>query len=173
MKIRLSEIPDEGLSLTGTFDRDILELDAADSIQPAGPVRYDILVELDKDILLLSGSLEAPLRLRCVKCLDDFSYTLKINDYQSEFDISEDLDGAPVIDLRIPLREDLLLATPSYPHCDDADDPDRVCPKAGKLAFESPASAAAASDDESEGGAPPSQWSALDQLGELGGDSDR
>ena len=166
MKIRLSEIPPEGLALTGKFDRDIFELDPQDSIQPAGHVSYDIRAEVDKDSLILSGSLVAPLKLRCVNCMEDFAYTLRIDDYLSDFDLEEDFEGAATIDLKAPLREDLLLAVPAYPHCNEGDDSDRVCPCEGPLHFESKNSTAG--DGEPAEG-PPSQWSALDQLG----DSDR
>ena len=163
MKIRLSEIPADGLPLSGTFERDIFELDAEDSIQPAGNVQYEILAEVDKDSLILSGKLIAPLRLRCVKCLEDFPCTLEIDDYFSDFDLEEDFEGAESIDLKIPLREDLLLAAPTYPHCDqDNDDPEHVCLRADEeLVFES---APAAGVPEADGDEPPSQWSALDQL---------
>lgn len=162
MKIRLSELPAEGLSLTGKFERDIFELDAKDSVQPAGQVSYDILVEADKDGVILSGVLEAPMKLRCVRCLEDFPYTLKLDDYFSDFDLEEDLDNAAVIEIDQLLREDLLLALPNYPHCDEGDDPDRVCPRAGSQQFETPA----ASNDGDDGKKiePPSQWSALDKL---------
>ena len=169
MKFRLSEIPSDGLPLSGVFERDIFELDAKDPIQPAGNVRYDVLAEVDKDSLILSGKLVAPLRLRCVKCMEDFLCTLKLDDYLSDFDLEEDFDRAEPIELSVPLREDLLLAAPPYPHCDeDGDDPDRVCPRADEeLAFESaPAQGAAAGDETLD--EPPSQWAALDQLGNPG-----
>lgn len=163
MKFRLTEIPSDGLPLSGVFERDIFELEAKDLIQPAGNVRYDILVEIDKDNLILSGKLVAPMRLRCVKCLEDFTCTLELDDYLSDFDLAEDFEGAETIDLSIPLREDLLLATPTYPRCDqDGDDPERVCPRDdAELAFES-APANEAGDEAPE--EPPSQWAALDQL---------
>jgi len=167
MKIRLSELPAEGLSLTGKFERDIFELDPDDSVQPAGRVSYDIHLEADKDGVVLSGVLEAPMTLRCVCCLEDFAYTLKLSDYLSDFDMEEDLENASDIVLEQLLREDLLLALPNYPHCDEGDDPDRVCPRAGSQHFESPAPSNGG--DGGENAEPPSQWSALDKLS----DSDR
>lgn len=163
MKFRISEIPSDGLPLTGVFERDIFELDPKDPIQPAGNVRYDILAEIDKDSLILSGKLVAPLRLRCVKCMEDFLCTLELDDYLSDFDLEEDFDSAETIELSIPVREDLLLAVPTYPRCEeDGDDPDHVCPSVdGDLAFES----APTNDETNEASEePPSQWAALDQL---------
>jgi uncharacterized metal-binding protein YceD (DUF177 family) len=149
------------------FERDIFELDAKDLIQPAGNVRYDILVEIDKDSLILSGKLVAPMRLRCVKCLEEFPCTVELDDYLSEFDLEEDFEGAETIELSVPLREDLLLATPAYPHCDrDGDDPDRICPRSDEeLAFESTPANGAQDEAPDE---PPSQWAALDQLNQPG-----
>lgn len=167
MKIRLSELPPEGLALTGVFERDIFQLEAEDVIQPAGAVSYDILVEADKDGLVLSGSLKAPMKLHCVRCMEEFPYTLKLNDYLSDFDLEEDLESAAEVDLGQLLREDLLLSLPAYPHCEEGDDPDHVCPREGSQHFET--QAPAASDDAAESDQPPSQWSALDKLS----DSDR
>lgn len=167
MKIRLSELPAEGLSLTGKFERDIFELDPKDSVQPAGQVSYDIHVDADKDGVILSGVLEAPMKLRCVCCLEEFPYTLKLDDYSSDFDLEEDLENATDIVLEQLLREDLLLELPNYPHCDQGDDPDRVCPQAGSLQLETPAPSNGG--DGEKNAEPPSQWSALDKLS----DSDR
>jgi len=167
MKIRLNELPAEGLALTGKFERDIFELDPEDSAQPAGHVSYDILVEADKDGVILSGALEAPMKLRCVCCLEEFPYTLKLDDYFSDFDLEEDLENASLIEVDQLLREDLLLALPNYPHCNEGDDPDRVCPRAGSQHFETPVPSNDGDDAENAG--PPSQWSALDKLS----DSDR
>ena len=167
MKIRISELPAEGISLTGKFERDIFELDAKDSVQPAGQVAYDIHVEADSDGVVLSGRLEAPMTLRCVSCLEEFPFTLKLDDYLSDFDKEEDLENASVIELDQLIREDLLLALPNYPHCDEGDEPDRVCPHAGSQHFETPA--ANNDGDDEKNAEPPSQWSALDKLS----DSDR
>lgn len=163
MKFRLSEIPSDGLPLSGVFTRDIFELDPKDPIQPAGNVRYDILAEVDKDSLILSGKLVAPLRLRCVKCLEDFVCTLEIDDYLADFDLEEDFEDVETIDLSILLRGDLLLAAPTYPHCDqDGDDPNHVCPRPDEeLTFESASAKGGPGDSPEE---PPSQWAALDQL---------
>ncbi len=167
MKIRLSELPAEGIALTGKFERDIFELDSTDSIQPAGHVSYDLHIQADNEGVILSGVLEAPMKLRCVRCLEEFAYTLKLEDYSSDFGLEEDLENASVIELEQLLREDLLLALPNYPHCDDGDDQDRVCPQAGSQQFETPA--ANNDGDDEKNAEPPSQWSALDKLS----DSDR
>lgn len=167
MKIRLNDLPAEGISLVGKFERDIFELDPKDSVQPAGNVRYDIHVEVDKNDVILSGALEAPMKLRCVRCLEEFPYTLKLDEYLSNFDLEEDLENASVIELDQLLREDLLLALPNYPHCDEADDPDHVCPQPETQHFETPAPSNGG--DGEKNAAPPTQWSALDKLS----DSDR
>lgn len=179
MKIRLHDLPAEGLPISGTFDRDILDLDPKDTIQPNGRVEYDLLVEVDDDTLILTGKVKAPVLLRCVSCLDDFPFTLQLDDYFSDFDGEEDLEHADTVDLAQLLREDILLAMPGYPHCNEGDDPGRVCPRAGTLHFESPAPDSGR-DGEREGGpggklqngSASSQWSALDQLGKNPDESD-
>jgi len=144
------EIPEEGLHLSGSLSEDIFQLDPADEVRPAGPTLYDLQILRSGDVVFAQGSLETLFTLRCVVCLEDFSYTNRIDPYGADFDL-EETDG---IDLKERIREDLLLNLPAYPHCDEGDDPDRVCPMAEQLA------APETSGDEPK----PSAWDALDGL---------
>ncbi|MBL9155315.1 MAG: hypothetical protein JNK37_22725 [Verrucomicrobiales bacterium] len=150
--INLAEIPFDGMRLVGKTDRDIFDLPETErDARPAGPVHYDLHIsEAGSGLMLAMGSLRVTFTLRCVACLEEFPHTIEWDDYAAEFD----LPASGVLDLTERIREDLLLELPDYPHCDrDSDDPDRVCPAAGKF----DGSAAAAGDG-------PSVWEALDRL---------
>ncbi|MCB1230246.1 MAG: DUF177 domain-containing protein [Verrucomicrobiae bacterium] len=130
--VYLGEIPEEGLEISGETSRDIFQLDPADEeVQPAGPVRYDLHIsDAGSDLLLAQGKLVAPFTLRCVACLEPFPFTLELDHYAADFDTP----ASGKLDMTERIREDLLLEIPGYPHCDrDGDDPDRVCPAAGKF----------------------------------------
>lgn len=146
------DIPEEGLPLIGSLAEDIFQLDVKDVAQPAGPTNYDLKLYRSDDLLLAEGQIEAPFTLHCVICLEPFRFTCRIENYLAEID----LENAKSIDLTERLREDLLLALPAYPHCDKGDDPDHVCPNAGKFEAATP---------ETETVEEPSAWDALDGLG--------
>jgi len=150
--VNLGEIPEEGLRLAGQTVGDIFDLpDTEMDARPSGPVSYDFfLSEAGSGLILAQGTVSAPFQLRCVACLEEFPFTVDLIAYAAEFDIPP---HGP-LDLTNRIREDLLLELPAYPHCDrDSDDPDRVCPAAGKF------------DGGATGdGGGTSVWGALDNL---------
>jgi uncharacterized metal-binding protein YceD (DUF177 family) len=158
--LQTAEIPEEGLELSGKLNPEIFDLGPDDDVRPTGPIEYDLQVSRVGDLVLAQGRVESPFTLQCVCCLEDFPLLNRIDDYIAEFDLDE---TGPEIDLSDRIREDLLLALPSYPHCDRGDDPDRICPMAGKFEGKS---------DEVE--APPGSgaWDALDKLGASGESED-
>ena len=90
--------------------------------------------------------------LQCVRCLEMFAYPVRVDDLALQIE----LEGRETIDLTPLLREDILLALPSYPHCDWSGE--KVCPAdlhARRTAESSP------SGEEQR---PSSAWQTLDQL---------
>ncbi len=156
MRIYLADIPEEGLELKGTLDRKIFDLDPNDEAQPAGDIRYDLVARVSGDLLTLEGQLSSPFELRCVNCLERFPYTVEIDPYLAAIEI----EGSSSIDLTDQLREDILLDLPSYPRCEEGDEPERICQLSGPLSFES-ASATPPSGKEADSRNP---WQALDKL---------
>jgi uncharacterized metal-binding protein YceD (DUF177 family) len=150
MKIHLKQIPADGLHFTGEEDCPFKELET-DDMRCAGPLRYDIEVGLSEGALWANGSLEQPVELRCVSCLENFPYTIKV----PAFALHTELHGPERVDLTPLMREDILLNLPAHPHCDR--DGGRVCkapvpPAAAKV--EEPAKAAKLEHD----------WEALNKL---------
>lgn len=121
MKIHLRQIPDDGLHFEGEEDCPLSELDEAEGVQCAGPLRYNVDVGISEGALWASGSLAQPVELRCVVCLENFPFEIAV----PIFALHQELHGPETIDLTPAMREDLLLNMPAHPHCDR--DGNRVC----------------------------------------------
>ncbi len=111
--ISLEEFPEEGLHLVGEVDGAIFGIEEAD-LRSTGPLSYDVEVQLYDTELVLRGSVSAPFRMRCVRCLEEFDYELVIE----ELTLSADVKGKLAIDLTEELREELVLELPAYPKCE-------------------------------------------------------
>jgi uncharacterized metal-binding protein YceD (DUF177 family) len=150
VKIHLKQIPADGLHLEGEENCPLQELET-DELRCAGPLRYDLEVGISEGALWANGSLEQPVELRCVSCLENFQYAIKV----PAFALHTELHGPEKVDLTPFMREDLLLNLPAHPHCDR--DGGRVCRAAvppSPAAAEEPDKAAKLEHD----------WGALDKL---------
>ena len=113
MKIHLKQIPADGLHLEGEESCPIKELET-DEMRCAGPLRYNLDIGISEGALWANGSLEQPVELRCVSCLENFPYDIKV----PAFALHTELHGPEKVDLTPLMREDLLLNLPAHPHCD-------------------------------------------------------
>ncbi len=111
--ISLEDFPEEGLLLSGELSEEILGLEEAD-LRCTGPLSYDMEARLYDTELVLRGSVSAPFRMRCVRCLDEIDYTLELPDLT----LSADVKGKLSVELTDELREELLLELPAYPKCE-------------------------------------------------------
>ena len=145
MKIHLKQIPPEGLHLEGEEDCLIPEL-ASDGVRCLGPMQYKNDLGISESSLWVNGSLNQPVELSCVACLEKFAHDIDV----PAFALHTELHGPETVDLGPFMREDILLNLPAHPRCDREDG--RVC-KAAK----SKAPAAAETKRKPD-------WSALDKL---------
>jgi uncharacterized protein len=152
--IDLRSLPEGGKDLSGQEIPSFFALDAKDPIQAASPLKYDLHVERDGKDLLITGQLDATFSLECVACLERFDYHVELADYQSEIEIAKD----DTINLTDTIREDTLLALPSYPRCEAGNVQPRQCPAEGR--FE-PELETAPDEPQSAG---PGVWEALNKL---------
>jgi DUF177 domain-containing protein len=120
MKVHLKQIPTQGLHLEGEEDCPIQELES-EGIRCADQLHYDLELGVAGGGLWASGSLSQPVELRCVSCLENFVYEIRV----PAFAVHMELHGPETVDLTPFMREDLLLNLPAHPHCDR--DGDRVC----------------------------------------------
>ncbi|MEO7933091.1 MAG: DUF177 domain-containing protein [Chthoniobacterales bacterium] len=152
MKVHLNQIPPEGLHLEGDEDRDILELNAEDLIKPVSPVHYSIDVGLSEGGLFATGQLSVGLEMECVRCLQKFERTFHFDEFATQMELT----GPEMIDLTPAMREDILLALPTHPHCDW--DGQTICPGVRLTSVEINLT------DEPITSNAPKAWDALDQL---------
>ncbi len=128
MKIHLDDIPDEGLALNGQLNEDLLKPDQRDE-EFTGPIEYDLQIYLTEDEeVIVSGSLSVPVRMNCARCSEAFEAEHKVEDIQMILD----RPAADEVELDEPIREELLISLPSYPHCDV--EGSRECPGWGLIA---------------------------------------
>ena len=114
MKVHLNQIPEGGeLHIEGTEKPEILELDDP-LVRCTGTIHYALDAGLSEGGLFATGWLEAEMEMECVNCLERFIYPLRIEN----FAMQTELAGAETVDLTPSVREDILLALPSHPHCD-------------------------------------------------------
>ncbi|MDF1816491.1 MAG: hypothetical protein P1V20_30095 [Verrucomicrobiales bacterium] len=157
MEIFFSDIPEEGLPISGKLNPAWFQLPEDDPIRISGDVEYDLTLYAFDETVVFSGHVRGPVELQCVTCLEYFPWEADFPAWQSELDIEQ---RQVSFDPREGLRDEFLLEMPTTPHCDEMID-DRVCPKVDLLAkFE---------HDETplEAGPEPAGddvWGALDQL---------
>ncbi len=162
MEIFYNDIPEEGLPVTGEIEPARFQLADEDCIRVTSPITFDLTLYKFDEAVVLSGRVGGRFDLQCVTCLDYFSYQAEFDSWQSDVDIEE---GERAFDPRDSLRDEILLALPHSPHCDEQGQ-NSTCPKAELLERfehdEMPLETEPPSADES--GDDDDVWGALDQL---------
>jgi uncharacterized metal-binding protein YceD (DUF177 family) len=150
--IDLHQLPAEGKTLQGRQPAGFFELSADDLV--AGPLDFQLQLVREGDNLHVAGRLEASFDLQCGRCLARFPYRVELANYAAELPV----ENGATIDLTETLREDILLALPNFPRCEDGNVEPRDCPAEGRFDSTPPA------DETGLPGAERGIWNALDQL---------
>ena len=151
MKIRVDDIPEDGLHLSFSGDEDFLS-DALNTIPISGDIRIDPhirgTVDLfrSSEVVLVVGTVVGSMNLICSRCISEFSLAKEMNldlkfrvgGIESESRHTPDqheqdimfLEGAELDPAEIILQE-LLLEIPMKPLC--REDCAGLCPKCGAL----------------------------------------
>jgi uncharacterized protein len=163
-KLEQREIREEGLAISGEIANEIFLLPEGDPITPKGPVRYDARAYVIEGDLIIEGEFAADFLLECSRCLEKFEFSVKLHAHQ----LTENLENPTEADLTEAVREDILLALPVYPQCEEGNIP-RTCPAEGKFDTSNRSSqeTEAGSDEEA-----PNPWAALDKIDGLDKQSD-
>ena len=156
-RIDLRNLPPEGRDIAGTVPPAFFALAETDDVKALSPLTYELNIIRDDKDLVVTGHVAATFELMCGRCLQRFQQHIEMDDYQTEISVD---DPSATIDLTESIREDILLALPSYPRCEDGNVETRECPAQGK--FE-PATDESAPDEPAEARAP-GVWNVLDQL---------
>lgn len=158
MEVFFSDIPEEGLPISGKLSPAFFDLQEGDSIKLSGDIEYDLVLYAFEEIIALTGTVSGPFELQCVTCLEYFPYQAEFGEWNSEFDIEAD---EIKFDPRESLRDEILLSLPTVPHCDEFIE-NRDCPKTSlleKFEHDEMPFEVEASEEQTD-----DVWGALDQL---------
>jgi len=106
-------VPATGLRLRGEVAAAELELVDSERLAVAGPVDFDLDVNLVRGGLLVRGSLAVPLDCACDRCLERYSLPLAVPAVTHYYENVDNHD----IDLTNDLREDILIDFPQHLVC--------------------------------------------------------
>lgn len=154
-KIDPDQLPTEGQLIHGIQPPEFFALADQDSIKCVSPLAYDLNVMRDEDQIILAGRLSAEFEFECGRCLERFRYLAELPAYESEVPIET---AGEIMDLTDCIREDILLALPSYPRCEDGNVLLRECPAQGR--FDAASDSASGITTSQDAGV----WDVLDQL---------
>jgi uncharacterized protein len=151
MKIRVDDIPEDGLHLSFSGDEEFLS-DAINAVSIPGDVKIDPHIEgkvdlfrSDEDVLLL-GTVVGSMNLMCSRCISEFIVVKQVNldlkfrvgGIENEFRQSAELQEQDVMFLKSAeldpaeiILQELLLEIPMKPLC--REDCAGLCPKCGAL----------------------------------------
>lgn len=152
ISIETGQIGENGYRVEGEESGELLDLASDPIAREDGPIRYDLRVENAGGELVVRGEVEAPLRLRCSRCAQFFSTTVRVSSFLHAYEWSEHPEQ---LDVSADVREDILLEIPGFPLC--ADGCKGLCAQCGRNLNEGDCGCATPGEAFSP-------WSALDGL---------
>jgi len=112
MKIDINRIPPEGAILEEKFVASALDLET-EIVKFDGPLNIKARASIITNAVTVDISLEAPLKMICSRCLQDFASV-----YQKKFQLNYSaVKSEPVIDLDPDIRQEIILDYPLKPLC--------------------------------------------------------
>lgn len=128
MKLKVPQIPEEGLHLEGEDAPEVLEFKEL-LFRFEKPVHYvlDILWIEDKAVLA-RGKLSTTVRAQCVRTLEWFDIPLSVEDFECQVEVTK----GDEVDLTPHIREDILLLLPTNPVLPNAE-PIKTAPPPKKV----------------------------------------
>jgi uncharacterized protein len=124
VKINLRHLEKKPVRLEGELSAEELEIHGVDELVHARePLRYDLEAERIGASVLVRGSLELELECECARCLRPFRRTIAWDgDWACELPLegeeAVEVDN-DLVDLTPLIREDILLAFPQHPLCEN------------------------------------------------------
>lgn len=151
LKVPLEALERGPFQLEGVLPGTVLDLEREVSIRNVGEVSYDLKAERTGGEVLVTGRVEAPMELECVRSGRFFSTTVRdsafLRDYSTE-ELGDELD------LTDDVREAVVIQIPGYPVSPEAQAPDFVLPRLPKEL----------TGDAKDGDGGGSPWNQLDRL---------
>lgn len=116
IRIETTQIGEDGVSVAGEEPGELLDLARDPVARDDGPLHYELTVEAAGQDLVVRGDIEAPLRLRCSRCAQFFSTTVRVSSFLHAYEWAEHPE---TLDVSADVREDVLLEIPGFPVCRD------------------------------------------------------
>lgn len=123
MKVKLSEIPEEGVTLTETMDPVKLSLDAPD-LKFTAPVGVTATFQKFQETVCVEVGVTGEMEQLCARCLEHVG-----RPYAGRFQLEFLVDGMQVLDITDDVRQEILLSTPVRFLC--REDCLGLCPQCG------------------------------------------
>ena len=123
MKVRLSDIPEEGLTLTEAMDPARVKLDAPD-LKFTAPVGVTAEFQKQQDTVWVEVGVAGETERICARCLENFG-----RPYDSRFHLDYSAEGKLELDITDDIRQEILLSYPVRFLC--RDDCRGLCPQCG------------------------------------------
>lgn len=136
MKVNVLDVREHPQELDFELSRQDLALDNVEEVEFVAPIVGHLKLSAVGETILANGRIATRVKLVCVRCLKEFEAPLECQNVQVRFtprparpetdevivDVEADEEevkhfDSNEIDLTEELRELLLLAAPSYPHC--------------------------------------------------------
>jgi uncharacterized protein len=124
LTFNLRHLEKQDLQLKGELPASDLDAEGLDElIALEKPVQYDLSIERLTNSILVHGSLAAVLECECVRCLKRFQKVVRLDPWDANLSLTGEekvrVDN-DCVDLTPLIREDILLAFPRHPLCEDA-----------------------------------------------------
>lgn len=113
MKIRVNDIPKEGMTIEEKQDPASLDL-ARDDLKFVGPIGLTVFVTRDKNEVYTHVTASGRIEAICGRCLSAYNI-----DFSKEFDFSYDVKEKTVLDLTDDIRQEIILEYPVKTLCRD------------------------------------------------------
>ena len=117
MNIETGQVRQRPRRFTGEEPAAILELDQETRFQIIGDVRYALSAQRFEADLLVRGVLEVDVRVRCARCGEDCTQTIRDRAFTCSYPLSA---ANELIDLTADIREAILLTLPINFVCSEA-----------------------------------------------------
>lgn len=163
--INFGDLPPDGRNYSGEHRPDLFGLTGKFDPVFVPPLRYEVNVRLDEDDVIVEGTVEAQFTLQCSRCANRLPWLVRMDPYFT----CEEKEG-DTLDLTAQLREDILLALPGYPRCEESNVEPQPCQTEGAFAPES--EFVPLTGEEPSDAPKPDPWEALNRLSPGGPSSD-
>ena len=123
MKIKINDIPAEGVTVSEDVDAKAMGLDTQE-LKFAGPVQVAAAFSRERDTVLVDVAVKGATEQICGRCLEAYTQP-----YEDQFYLDYEVREDPVLDITDDVRQEILLSYPVLFLCKE--ECKGLCPKCG------------------------------------------